>query len=228
MRRQAGALGVLIAGLEGPLLEANRKPSAHPQNDVIDPKRICSEQLIACIRHHFKGRRRNYSITSAARASSVAGTVMPSAPAVLRFMIRSKRVGCSTGKSPGFAPLARARTPHLKDARAIRHKSTVSHVPGEQINRWPSVLQGEAGYLRRRSGSKRITKNIDCLRTPRACLLKCRFYFFDSARLYRDQFYTQPSRGLGKLQYLPLMYLVRWIDQYRNPGCGWCDRLEQL
>src|SRR4029077_10741754 len=40
-----------------------------------------------------------YSITSSARASSVAGTSRPSARAVTRLMIRSNLVGCSTGKS---------------------------------------------------------------------------------------------------------------------------------
>src|SRR5262249_45585340 len=46
-----------------------------------------------------------HSITSSARASSVGGTVRPSAPAVLRLMTSSILVGCSTGMSAGFAPL---------------------------------------------------------------------------------------------------------------------------
>src|SRR5262245_57944159 len=46
-----------------------------------------------------------YSITSSARARSVAGTVMPSALAVFILMTSWKRVGCSTGKSAGWAPL---------------------------------------------------------------------------------------------------------------------------
>ena len=46
-----------------------------------------------------------HSITSSARASSVGGTARPSALAVLMLTTRSKRVGCSTGKSDGFAPL---------------------------------------------------------------------------------------------------------------------------
>src|SRR5262249_10844926 len=45
-----------------------------------------------------------HSITSSARASSVGGTSRPSAFAVIRFMTRSNLVGCSTGRSPGFAP----------------------------------------------------------------------------------------------------------------------------
>jgi hypothetical protein len=46
-----------------------------------------------------------HSITSSAVASSEGGTVRPSAFAVLRLMTSSNLVGCSTGKSPGLAPL---------------------------------------------------------------------------------------------------------------------------
>src|SRR5215510_4970031 len=46
-----------------------------------------------------------YSISSSARASSAGGTVMPSASAVFILMTSLKRVGCSTGKSAGRAPL---------------------------------------------------------------------------------------------------------------------------
>jgi hypothetical protein len=42
-----------------------------------------------------------YSITSSARARKSAGIVNPSALAVLILMTSWKRVGCSTGKSPG-------------------------------------------------------------------------------------------------------------------------------
>src|ERR1700741_2309082 len=46
-----------------------------------------------------------HSITSSARASSVGGTVRPSALAVLRLMISSYFVGCCTGRLDGFSPL---------------------------------------------------------------------------------------------------------------------------
>ena len=45
-----------------------------------------------------------HSITLSARAPNVAGTVMPSALAVLRLITSSNFVGCSTGTSPGFMP----------------------------------------------------------------------------------------------------------------------------
>jgi hypothetical protein len=45
-----------------------------------------------------------HSITSSARASSMGGMVRPSALAVIILIVRSNLVGCSTGKSAGFAP----------------------------------------------------------------------------------------------------------------------------
>src|SRR5437899_1673927 len=46
-----------------------------------------------------------HSITSSARASSVVGTVRPSALAVLRLITSSYFVGACTGRSAGFSPL---------------------------------------------------------------------------------------------------------------------------
>ena len=45
-----------------------------------------------------------HSMTSSAVASSAGGTVRPKALAVFRLMTSLKRVGCSMGRSPGFAP----------------------------------------------------------------------------------------------------------------------------
>ncbi len=46
-----------------------------------------------------------YSMTSSARSSSDCGMVRPSAFAVFILMINSNFVGCSMGRSAGFAPL---------------------------------------------------------------------------------------------------------------------------
>src|SRR5262249_59884601 len=46
-----------------------------------------------------------YSITSLARARIDPGIVRPSASAALRLMTRLNLVGCSIGRSAGFAPL---------------------------------------------------------------------------------------------------------------------------
>src|SRR5262249_47443686 len=48
---------------------------------------------------------RSHSITSSARATSEAGTSMPSACAVARLMTNSNLVGCTTGRSAGLTPL---------------------------------------------------------------------------------------------------------------------------
>src|SRR6516162_323692 len=47
----------------------------------------------------------DHSITSSARASSVSGTVRPSARAVVMLITKSYLVGACTGRSPGFSPL---------------------------------------------------------------------------------------------------------------------------
>ncbi len=46
-----------------------------------------------------------YSITWSARSSSVCGIVSPSAFAVFVLMTNSNLIGCSIGRSEGFAPL---------------------------------------------------------------------------------------------------------------------------
>ena len=55
---------------------------------------------------HAPQQRHRYSITLSARAIIVDGISWPSAAAVLRLMANSNLVGCSTGKSAGFAPLS--------------------------------------------------------------------------------------------------------------------------
>src|SRR5262249_13472167 len=67
---------------------------------------------------------RTYSISSSARASKAGGMMTPSAFAVLRLMTRKKRIGCSTGKSAGFAPLK-----ILSTKRAARRKKSLPFSP---------------------------------------------------------------------------------------------------
>src|SRR5262249_23832091 len=52
----------------------------------------------------------DHSITSSARASSVSGTVRPSALAVLMLITSSNLVGACTGRSAGFSPLSMRST----------------------------------------------------------------------------------------------------------------------
>src|SRR4030095_14488984 len=58
-----------------------------------------NKRLMHCSKLH------HYSITSSARTSKEGGTVRPSSLAVLRLIISSNLVGCSTGRSEGLVPL---------------------------------------------------------------------------------------------------------------------------
>ena len=74
--------------------------------EVVAPPRssaLCHLQTHATQQATFTGLR--YSITSSARASSVGGSVSPSALAVLRLITSSYLEACSTGRSAGLAPL---------------------------------------------------------------------------------------------------------------------------
>src|SRR4029079_1237592 len=71
-------------------------------------------------------KKRSYSITSSARASSDGGTANPRAFAVLRLTISSNFVGCSTGRSAGFAPLRILST--YVAARLYRSEKLGPHV----------------------------------------------------------------------------------------------------
>jgi len=62
-----------------------------------------------------------HSITSSARASSIGGTSIPSALAVLRLITISNLVGCSTGKSAGVAPFKILTTYVAATSRASLH-----------------------------------------------------------------------------------------------------------
>src|SRR5262249_33428881 len=71
-----------------------------------------------------------HSITSSARASSVGGTVRPSALAVLRLITSSNLVGCITGKSAGLGPFGDRPTKgpglaiRIRDAGSIADQTT--------------------------------------------------------------------------------------------------------
>ena len=65
-----------------------------------------------------------HRITSSARDSSDCGIVSPSALAVLRLMTSSNFVGCSMGRSAGFAPFR-----ILSTSRAALRQSSASSAP---------------------------------------------------------------------------------------------------
>ena len=71
---------------------------AQPDEPLVD-----AEPRLAFVLKGFN--RLGYSITSSARASKEGGISMPIRRAVPRLMTKSKRVGCSTGRSAGLVPL---------------------------------------------------------------------------------------------------------------------------
>ena len=76
---------------------AAHKPMSATPNSGHVQRNVMSAQC-------HSGHRGPYSITSSARATSVDGTAMPSAFAVLRLISSLNVVGCVTGKSAGLVP----------------------------------------------------------------------------------------------------------------------------
>src|SRR5438445_3773427 len=78
-----------------------------PQGTVIRGHRApgeadsCPEELAALVEHELF----DDLVRPSARPSTDGGIVRPSALAVFKLMTNSNRVGCSTGRSAGFAPL---------------------------------------------------------------------------------------------------------------------------
>jgi hypothetical protein len=75
--------------------------SQSPASALVGRERAVAVEALHCQRAQQNP---PHSITSLARASSVGGTVMPSALAVLRLTTSSNLVGCSIGRSAGLAP----------------------------------------------------------------------------------------------------------------------------
>src|SRR5436190_15245268 len=92
-----------------------------------------------------------HSITSSARARSVAGTVMPSALAVFILMTSWKRVGCSTGKSAGlgafedFVDIHGSLAKKVRIYRGVRHQPAFVGEPARHRNCRHTVLQRQLG-----------------------------------------------------------------------------------
>src|SRR5262245_32582478 len=112
--RPAGLLEALQEGSQARLCFRFSGGGVH---EYTDPSQIPLELGIRGCRHRRSHAYRqsekfppshchlNYSITSSARPASGCGTLMPSAFAVLRLMIISTLLDCTTGKLTGFSPL---------------------------------------------------------------------------------------------------------------------------
>src|SRR5207245_10920445 len=87
----------------------------------------------------------HHSITSSARASTLAGTLRPSALAVVRLMTRSNLVGCATGISAGFAPrkILSTRSP-VRRHRSRKFGPYDIRPPASTYSRTPYIIGSRA------------------------------------------------------------------------------------
>ena len=90
-------------GSEADICIAKRHVRFTPESRHVRRNSQCPLCANSGLMHRSKMSR--YSITSSARVRIVGGTVIPIALAVLRLIRSSNFVGCSTGRSAGFAPL---------------------------------------------------------------------------------------------------------------------------
>jgi len=89
---------------------------------ALPPKADIGTQLCAKSGHYAPQQKSPYSISSSASDINDAGIVSPSAFAVVRLMMNSNFVGCSTGKSDGFEPcniLCTYVAPRRKKSRTL-------------------------------------------------------------------------------------------------------------
>src|SRR6266436_5627663 len=93
------------AALTAPKSDFRFTPESGLRSDIAPCPKSAANGLMHC---NIQDR---YSITSSAVATSEGGIVRPSAFALLRLTISSNLVGCSTGRSPGFAPFLLGRGP---------------------------------------------------------------------------------------------------------------------
>jgi hypothetical protein len=109
-----------------------------------------------------------YSITSSASASSVDGTSIPSAFAILRLMLDVNLVGCSMGMSPGLVPLRilvdeiDGAAKDLDEVHAVTSEATILR-QYQRPNRREMLLCGERG-----DGAAHEQTNLPC--QCRVCL----------------------------------------------------------
>src|SRR5215831_100209 len=130
-KRKCHSKGFLTISSQGPIqgVRYGESNTVTGHGSVFDPNGQRVPISVVSMRNNVRERFGIYSITSSARASSDAGTVIPSAFAVLTLITSSNLVGCRTGRSAGFSPL-RMRpvdtglTRGVLPAGAITHEAT--------------------------------------------------------------------------------------------------------
>ena len=118
-------------------------------------------------------------MTLSARASTFGGIVRPICLAAFRLMMNSNFIGCSTGRSAGFAPFRILST----YVAARRYKSVLAHAVGHKPpgfhKFWLVVYRREPALYREVDNlcSVRIEdgarQHEDCVSTPLACGSEC-------------------------------------------------------
>ena len=100
----------------------SRRPAQDARASRDDPSSPTSATKSAKSGHYAPQQKSPYSISSSASDINDAGIVSPSAFAVVRLMMNSNFVGCSTGKSDGFEPcniLCTYVAPRRKKSRTL-------------------------------------------------------------------------------------------------------------
>jgi len=90
-------------GQDQPSSARARMSAIPPKADIA--KRDCHVRFVPEADVSSRSKATVYSITSSARSKVDVGTDTPIALAVFKLSANSKLVGCSTGRSDGFAPL---------------------------------------------------------------------------------------------------------------------------
>src|ERR1044071_3072997 len=85
------------------LLRLGRKAKREEQNAKGNRKNIFAPRWLNA-KSKIEHRKLSHRITLSALISTTGGTATPRARAVLRLIINSNLVGCSTGRSAGLAP----------------------------------------------------------------------------------------------------------------------------
>ena len=158
--------------------------------------------------------------------------VRPSALAVLRLRTNSKRTGCSTGKSAGFAPLrilptsAAARRYSIGHARPIGHETTrLCKVPSPK-NRWEAALERQRrdpSFVRSKEGSWQQEERASALS---GCGVECALELVRTSHLHELQLH--PQRRGRCLHLCQIECQATGSDEDGHTGDSWNRLLQQL